>query len=303
MVKDFGEKGRGLVASKNFKVGDLIFKDTSVASIIYADKAPTTELVKYGKEVYAQISKLSVVDQKTFFELSGSARFDDFFSHPLFGSIPEKFKRAWSIFHNNHRETCDKDKAHLYLKYSMINHSCEPNALADSPEFDAKRIELRAMKEIKVGEEVTSSYLDAYTAILGERKEKKLKMENWGFQCKCDICLQPETDRIKKLRDEWNEIELKEDAMNEAIGKSNDPRKFSRKFADTLDQRVDFIIKLDNPFLSFSSKNIYCELSDMGRLAGRQDLQRKGKSLLKKVFFGDIDKFMNDKKKMMMKTN
>ena len=83
----------------------------------------------------------------------------------------------------------------------MINHSCDPNTLAVSPEFDAKRIELRAMKEIKVGEEVTSSYLDAITAILGDRKEKKLKFENCGFQCKCDICLQPETDRIKKLRE------------------------------------------------------------------------------------------------------
>jgi len=307
MVKDFGEKGRGLVASKNFKVGDLIFKDTSVASIIFADEVHIINtvkfLVKYGKEVYAQISKLSDADQKSFFELSGNDKVYGILSDPIFGSIPENYKRSWSIFNNNQRDTCVKKEAHLYLKYSMINHSCEPNAFADSPEFDAKRIELRALKEIKVGEEVTSSYLDAFTAILGERKEKKLKLENWGFQCKCDVCLQPETDRIKKLRDEWNEIKLKEDTMIGAVGKSNDPLKFSRRFADTLDQRVDFIIKLDNPFLSFSSKNTYCELSDMGRLAGRLDLQRKGKSLLKKVVYGDIDKFINDKKKMMMKAN
>ena len=30
MVKDFGEKGRGLVASKDFKIGDLIMKDKAV---------------------------------------------------------------------------------------------------------------------------------------------------------------------------------------------------------------------------------------------------------------------------------
>ena len=32
MVKDFGEKGRGLVASRDFNVGDLILDDTSVIS-------------------------------------------------------------------------------------------------------------------------------------------------------------------------------------------------------------------------------------------------------------------------------
>ena len=316
MVKDFGEKGRRLVASKNFKVGDLIFKDTSVASIIFADEVHIINtvkfLAKYGKEVYAQISKLSDADQKSFFELSGNAKVYGILSDPIFGSIPENYKRAWSIFSNNQRETCEKNKAHLYLKYSMVNHSCEPNTLADSPEFDAKRIEVRAIKEIKVGEEVTSSYLDAYTAILGERKEKKLKFESRGFQCKCDICLQPETDRIKKLRDEWNEIKLKEDTLIDAIKKLNDRPKFSQKdrqtFANSLDKRVDFIIKVDNPFLSFSSKHVYCELSEAGLLTGRLDLQKKGKSHLKKVFFGDIgiDKFMmislmNDKKRIMIK--
>ena len=36
--------------------------------------------------------------------------------------------------------------------------------------------------------------MDGYTAFLGDRKEKKLKLENWNFKCKCDICLQPDND-------------------------------------------------------------------------------------------------------------
>ena len=51
MVKDVGEKGCGLVASKDFKVGDLIFKDTSVASINIADKFPAIYYIKNGNEV------------------------------------------------------------------------------------------------------------------------------------------------------------------------------------------------------------------------------------------------------------
>ena len=33
MIKDFGEKGRGLVASRDFKIGDLIMTDKAVVSM------------------------------------------------------------------------------------------------------------------------------------------------------------------------------------------------------------------------------------------------------------------------------
>ena len=101
MVKDFGEKGRGLVASKDFKVGDLIFKDTSVASINIADKFPAIYHIKYGNEVYSQISTLSEADYKNFFELSGHAEVDGILSRDAFGIFPEKYKRACSIYCNN----------------------------------------------------------------------------------------------------------------------------------------------------------------------------------------------------------
>ena len=56
MAKDFGEKERGVEASKNFKVGDVIMMDTSVASIIFADQVRAIDYVKNGKEVHDQIS-------------------------------------------------------------------------------------------------------------------------------------------------------------------------------------------------------------------------------------------------------
>ena len=307
MVKEFGEKGRGLVASKNFKVGDLIFNDTSVASIYITDEFLTIDnVIKYGKEVYDQISTLSDADQKNFFKLSGSAKLDVPLSYPAFEIIPEKFKRAFSIFKNNSIGSASDDKEEdLYLKYSMLNHSCDPNTIGV---FEGKRLELRAIKEIDVGEEVTLSYIDAYTAILEERKEKKLKLEYWGFQCKCDICLQPETGRIKKLRNEWIEGMLKEKTMVDAMRRSKEKSEFLQTFANTLDQRVDFIIKVDKHFFSCysSSLKLYCKLASIGFQADRPDLHKKGMSLLKKYLFGDADQFLlqyvyeNDEKEMMM---
>ena len=69
-----------------------------------------------------------------------------------------------------------------------------PGELWDSLNFASKCkiIDMRAVKAIKVGEEVTS-----------------FNLENGNFKCKCDICLQPDNDQIKKLRDEWNQVEEK----------------------------------------------------------------------------------------------
>ena len=297
MVKDFGEKGRGLVASKNFKAKDLIFKDISVTSVpVIIDDLTPIYVDKCGKEVYAQISKLSDADKKDFFELSGSAIIEVLLSQHTFKSNPENKKlRALSIYLNNRTGIFDENNAHVYLKYSRMNHSCDPNTVWDATDSVGKRVELRAIKEIKVGEEVTTSYLDPHTAILGEKKEKEPKLENWAFQCKCDICLQPETDQIKKLRNEYKILEKK----------MQEPVRDIEKTLPTLDQLVDFIIKLDNPFLSFSPGSIkfYCELARMGKLAGRLDIQKKATSLLKKYVFGDVDKYLlrhdNDMKMMI----
>ena len=65
-----------------------------------------------------------------------------------------------------------------------------------------------------------------------------------------------------------------------------------RNVLQTLDQLVDFIIKLDKPYLSFSSLSLYRMLEKKGKLAGRPDLQKKGISLLEKYLVGNIDKYL-----------
>ena len=227
-----------------------------------------------------------------FLKFAKYAEVDGILSRDAFGIFPEKYKRACSIYCNNRVQFAKE--GHLYLKYSMVNHSCDPNTVGSSPDFNFKRMELRAVKEIKCGEEVTSCYLDPMIAILGERKEKELKLENWKIRCKCDICLQPETDRIRELRDEWNELKLKEEILFDAMEKSNELDEFVQAFTNSLDRRITFIIKLDKPCLSFhpTSLKLYVQLEDMALEANRPDLQEKGKSLLKKYVFGDIDKYV-----------
>ena len=100
---------------------------------------------------------------------------------------------------------------------------------------------------------------------------------------------------------ERRNAERKDNAMFDAMNNSKEQSKFMilQTFVNSLNQCVDFIIKVDNPFLSFSSKRDYSELMKMGLQVGRLDLQKKGMSLLKKYLFVDFDKYLlqyeNDK--------
>ena len=288
MVKDFGEKGRGLVASKKFSIGDLILKDKSVVCLSTSITPFECFGYEYAKQIYAQISKLSDADQKDYFVLSSNDKADALLSKLCFWSFPEHHKRAVSIFLLNRIEGEKNDEAHLYLKLSLINHSCDPNSVWRSSDFDGKNMELRAIKEIEANEEVTGSYLDSRIAILGERKEKEQKLEGWNFRCKCEICCQPEDDQIKKLRREWKEL-LSEMNMRANVNNCFDD---CLKFTNSLNNCVDFIVKVDKPLLSFKYLDFYWKLADMGLQCDRPDLHKKGMKLLKKHLFEDIDKFL-----------
>ncbi|KAH9216055.1 hypothetical protein DL95DRAFT_522942 [Leptodontidium sp. 2 PMI_412] len=84
---------------------------------------------------------------------------------------------------------------------SKINHSCAPNCIWV---FNKSELQLRAVKNIRGGEELTVSY-DAYAGAREEnysrgtvkshwngnahkKRVKKLK-ERWGFECACTLCL------------------------------------------------------------------------------------------------------------------
>jgi hypothetical protein len=73
----------------------------------------------------------------------------------------------------------------LYLDISMINHSCEPNAVFDINAHPLEGI-IIAHTAIKQGDEICISYIDGATKTKTERKE--LLEKAWGFDCKCDKC-------------------------------------------------------------------------------------------------------------------
>ncbi|KAK4222034.1 hypothetical protein QBC38DRAFT_539844 [Podospora fimiseda] len=72
----------------------------------------------------------------------------------------------------------------LFAETARINHACRPNAHS---RFSERRLtmEVMAHRAIKVGEEITMSYIPITTPI--EERKKYLK-EHWGFECTCSLC-------------------------------------------------------------------------------------------------------------------
>jgi hypothetical protein len=67
---------------------------------------------------------------------------------------------------------------------ARANHSCRPNAAAV---WAGKRLTLRALRAVGVGEEVTVAYVD--TTFPRETRRRELR-ERWFFDCSCPLCSQ-----------------------------------------------------------------------------------------------------------------
>lgn len=85
----------------------------------------------------------------------------------------------------------------IYLHMSMINHSCVPNSCF-------MKNSLYALRNIKVGEEVTCSYL--LPPKLGDlsAEERSRRMSTWFPQCRCTACLvgtKYSVEEMEKLHD------------------------------------------------------------------------------------------------------
>ncbi|KAL7268574.1 hypothetical protein RUND412_008797 [Rhizina undulata] len=71
---------------------------------------------------------------------------------------------------------------------SLMNHSCEPNAMMV---FDGRGLGVFAVEEIKEGEEVTICYIDANDGY--EKRQKDLRETYW-FECDCKRCLREKAE-------------------------------------------------------------------------------------------------------------
>tara|TARA_R110002050_G_scaffold148425_4_gene274622 strand:- start:163 stop:621 length:459 start_codon:yes stop_codon:yes gene_type:complete len=81
--------------------------------------------------------------------------------------------------------------AALYQLLSLVNHSCKPNSVCVFGKYGEAT--LRAVRDLKEGEEITIGYVDL--AMRGVERRGELK-KGFSFTCMCPLCVkQCESDR------------------------------------------------------------------------------------------------------------
>ncbi|KAJ8129079.1 hypothetical protein O1611_g4552 [Lasiodiplodia mahajangana] len=75
------------------------------------------------------------------------------------------------------------ERAGLFIQASRFNHSCDPN-VHYTTSAERRRWVGRATRDIRLGEELTISYLPLYHPT----EERQASTMDWGFKCLCDRC-------------------------------------------------------------------------------------------------------------------
>ena len=195
MVKmEIPGKGRGIVAARNIKMGEEIFRDMPVINLALNEEGELKVNPEIMTSLREQIENLSSEAKSKYFKLRAGAHTNTF-------HVSRQDFDLLKLFLENNKAIPleNRDCAMLLLNLALVNHSCVPNS-------ELGRIglcvELRAIKDISKGEEITIFY-----GLVGDygdlfRKRKTHMKNKVGFVCKCLMCLRQvpyQKNTLKKL--------------------------------------------------------------------------------------------------------
>lgn len=182
-IQEISGKGRGLVARKIIKSGELIFKEK-------------TEIVLKLEEVKEENMNNIFKSLKE----ENQTKFNNLKAKNDLEASPTKS----AIFYNN-AINIDEFQYGLFLTIAMVNHSCVPNAVWGSTD-QAETLELRSTQDISTGTEITVNYIGDKCLLMSPGERNKLLADTWGFSCSCEAC---ENDTDVSLRNLLNMLEKK----------------------------------------------------------------------------------------------
>ena len=283
MVTEIPGKGRGIVAARDIKMGELIFIDKPVIEV------NGTELKKNRKSeamsVMKKIENLPSEAKLQFYLLKGSG---DKSYKDLLSSVGD-VEAALGITIKNARVLNQQDLSRsLYLNVALVNHSCAPNSdygrIIEKDENGKlyNRMETRAIKHISKGEEITYCYFGDINKLCIQSQIRKMFVKNdFGFDCNCCVCSEPDADQEKIAMELFDHFQY--------LGTTDHYRKDLSEWArdaERLDQINDLFqeFKLGNLEVKWRSM---ISLAKTAQLARNLDLVRKGLDMLKR-FCEDI---------------
>jgi len=172
-------KGTGLVASCDLQPGVLLLAEAPLLTVPWWQRLTQFNRTRERSELLSkQLLDLSKEKQDGFWRLA------DCKAEP--GEKPS-IDGIWRTNNFALGPSGPKTNNGLFLKISRFNHSCRPSA-----EFSwnpvRKRQEVRVVRPIMCGREITVSYFSHLVAAQDRLSRKKYLQTYYGFPCDCVAC-------------------------------------------------------------------------------------------------------------------
>ena len=184
LIRELGEKGKGLVATRSLKPGEnvLIELPLLVGSInwsrIGGQGSPGESSGLRVRSLIQSFNRLAPEHQALAMSLHAPEATKNSVNHPELG---EEEKRLLRVFESNNIEI-DQDRCGLYEKASRINHSCSPNAFWRVEASDTK-LTVRTCRGVEEGEEIVVDYYMFDVFLLRQERISKI-LEERLFICR-----------------------------------------------------------------------------------------------------------------------
>lgn len=201
-----GKRGRGLFATKDIKHGDVVMVEKAFC-VRFGDELGkeyslliniNTDRVQFGTHaecLYDTIDKIrhNPGQASEFFELFDGGKFKGKQVRSVDGAVVLDAFQVLAIAELNGfacpsiRSSVDGEEKRggestgIWLRASYMNHSCLPNT---KRAFIGDMLIVRAVRDIKAGEEILTSYQPASMSF----PKRKEKLGWWGFHCDCRLC-------------------------------------------------------------------------------------------------------------------
>ena len=215
MVKEFPGKGRGLVAARDIEKGEVIFKDKpSIKLAVNAERQFTDP--EFMTSLKQQIDSLPAEARAQFHNLTTHGVGNPY---NLSNSDKELLDKFWDNSDMCYDEVASGFFSMLQLNVALVNHSCSPNATSRNLntlrqiQLEGKQdhsVELRAIKDIRKGEEITIYYSEGVEKYGSNLKKRRTALKkDLLFECKCPVCLGQvplQEKTLKKLIEAHNKL-------------------------------------------------------------------------------------------------
>lgn len=204
-----GSMGRGIFAAKDMPAGTRILSEMPII-IVPGDKnhSSLAENITAFCEVAWQTSRsrlrpLNTLSSDESVELDPQTieivhtwfkeGYPKATSYTLAYCVP-KYSRLFSVYQRHAVRLRQLDAVGVFHQYSLINHSCSPNAHAYYDHTE-DRHQVHLIMDVKAGDQIFVSY-NSFQALPRAERHAEIRLDGHKFVCDCSLCTSEEVEAI-----------------------------------------------------------------------------------------------------------